>query len=430
MSELLALLNGHTAGVVRQSRTGDVSFTYEDAWRDRADAYPLSLSMPLTRREHADAAVRAYLDGLLPDNGTILERWATHFHVSARNSFALLQHMGEDCAGAVQFVRPERREALTDPDRSSVDWLTEEEVGARLRDLVEEHGRGRLAGDRGQFSLAGAQPKTALLYANGGWGIPSGSLPTTHILKPPAQRDLGAFDVNEHFCLKLARHLGLDVVESTVQTFDGQPTIVVARYDRHWLPDGTLQRKHQEDICQALGVPPWKKYEAEGGPGAPAIIRLLVEHADDPTADVGTFLDALVLNWAIVGTDAHAKNYSLLLQAGSVRLAPLYDLVSVVPYPRHVSLRKAKLSMRVGREYLAWKLGKRHWEDLADQSNLDRAPVLQRAGELLDAIPQAVAVVATEVRNEGLGHEIVARLEEELPKRAQACARALEQRAT
>jgi serine/threonine-protein kinase HipA len=234
MSELLALLNGRVVGVVQQSSNGDVSFTYDDGWRDRAEAYPLSLSMPLTKREHADAVVRAFMDGLLPDNRAILERWAVEFRVSPRNPFALLQHMGEDCAGAVQFVRAERLDSVLDPGQSTVDWLTEEEVGARLRDLVEAQGRGRLPGDHGQFSLAGAQPKTALFYTGGRWGIPSGSLPTTHILKPPAQRDLHGFDVNEHFCLRVARHLGLNVVDSTVQTFDGQPAIVVARYDRRW----------------------------------------------------------------------------------------------------------------------------------------------------------------------------------------------------
>ena len=266
MSELVVLLAGERVGVVRQHRGGTLSLTYDQAWRDRPDAYPVSLSMLLTRQEHADAAVRPYLEGLLPDSAEVLDRWAREFDVSSRNPFALLRHMGEDCAGAVQLIPPNELNGVND-EPSRVEWLTEDEIGRRLRDLVDRRGTGRLPGDRGQFSLAGAQPKTAFVYDGERWGIPSGAIPTTHILKPPAQRDLDGFDINEHFCLKLAQKLGLAVAQSTVRRFDGETAIVVARYDRRRLESGRLVRLHQEDACQSLAVPPSGKYEREGGRG-------------------------------------------------------------------------------------------------------------------------------------------------------------------
>lgn len=424
MSELVVLLNGEPVGVVRQHRGGTLTLKYEQAWRDRPDAYPVSLSMLLASQEHPDAVVRPYLEGLLPDNMDVLDRWAREFHVSPRNPFALLRHMGADCAGAVQFVPPDEMSSVTD-EPSAVEWLTEDQIGERLRDLVERHGTGRMAGDRGQFSLAGAQPKTALVHDGERWGVPSGSIPTTHILKPPAQTDLDGFHVNEHFCLKLAQKLGLAVAESTVRSFDGEAAIVVARYDRRRLENGQLVRLHQEDACQSLAVPPRTKYEAYGGPGAPAIAQLLIDEADDPDLDVGAFFDALALNWVIAGTDAHAKNYSLLIGPGSVRMAPLYDLISTLPYPHWISYRRAKLAMRVDREYLVWKIGPRHWRGLADRCDLDPEPFMDRIGELVTAIPAAVYQSAEEVRAEGLDHEIVDRLEEEIGDHIERCLRIL-----
>ncbi len=424
MGELVVLLNGERVGVVRQHRGGNLTLTYDQTWRDRPDAYPLSLSMLLVRQDHPDAVVRPYLEGLLPDNTDVLDRWAREFQISPRNPFALLRYMGGDCAGAVQLIPPNELGSLVD-EPSAIEWLTETEVAERLRDLVEHHGTGRLAGDRGYFSLAGAQPKTAFVHDGERWGIPSGATPTTHILKPPAQRGLDGFDINEHFCLKLAKKLGLAAAESTVRNFDGEAAIVVARYDRRRLENGQLVRLHQEDTCQSLAVPPRIKYEADGGPGAPALVQLLIDEADDPDADVGAFFDALALNWVIAGTDAHAKNYSFLIGPGSVRLAPLYDLISVLPYPHWISYRRAKLAMRVDREYQVWKIRARHWRGLAERCGLDSDPVMDRVRELVTAIPSAVAQAAAEVREEGLDHEIVDRLEVLIGEHAEACVRVL-----
>ncbi|MGA7631477.1 MAG: HipA domain-containing protein [Terriglobales bacterium] len=123
----------------------------------------------------------------------------------------------------------------------------------------------RAATDTGQFSLAGAQPKTALLLEGRRWGVPSGRTPTTHILKPPTGEWDGHAEI-EHFCLLLARASGLVVPNSSVRRFRAEIAIVIERYDRIRSSDGWL-RVHQEDMCQALGLHPAKKYENEGGPG-------------------------------------------------------------------------------------------------------------------------------------------------------------------
>lgn len=421
MNELRVLADGELLGAVAQRPSGDLVLTYDRSWQERGDSFPLSLSMPLTRREHGDRVVRPFMENLLPDSAPILERWARQFHVSARNPFSLLAHMGEDCAGAVQFVRPDRHEEVVHGAEGEVEWLTEEEIAVRLRDLVEQHGTGRLPADRGQFSLAGAQPKMPLVSDGERWGIPSGRMPTTHILKPPAQQGLDGFDVNEHLCLRLARELGLAVAATRVQNFAGEDALVVARYDRLRVGQARVARLHQEDACQSLGVSPLRKYENEGGPGPADIVNLLLRESDAADTDVAAFLDALALNWVIGGSDAHAKNYSLLLAAGSVRLAPLYDLISSLPYPHRFHYREAALAMRIGREYRVWKIRRRHWEALAARCDLDPGPVIERVGQLVAAVPAALERAAAAVRAEGVQHGIIERLEVEVREHSQRC---------
>jgi serine/threonine-protein kinase HipA len=209
-----------------------------------------------------------------------------------------------------------------------------------------------------------------------------------------------------------------------VRRFDGEVAVVIERYDRLPLAGGIV-RVHQEDVCQALGVMPIRKYENEGGPGVRRISELLRAHSNARDEDVATFLDATAFNWLIGGSDAHAKNYSLLLAArGQVRLAPLYDVASVLPYPK-IDVRKVRLAMKIGGEYRLWAVGPRHWHKLSAELRLDPARVRDRVRELAAAVPDAAQTVARRARESGLRHPIVARTASALAKRATQCAAAL-----
>jgi serine/threonine-protein kinase HipA len=312
---LVVLLSGRPVGRVEQGREGRLTFTYDNDWPNVEGAVPLSLSLPLTSRTHEHERIEAFLWGLLPDNEIILERWGKRFHVSPRNPFALLSHVGEDCAGAVQFVLPQRLTEL-DPQRPpEVEWIDEAAVEQRLESLLRDPSASRTGSDAGQFSLAGAQAKTALLFESGRWGVPSGRTPTTHILKPPMP-GLDGHVENEHLCLRLARALRLPTATSEVRRFGDQVAIVIERFDRVRTadlaataalqtarsaadvgsPSGTahaanaaalaklaevqpILRLHQEDLCQAMAVKPTLKYENEGGPGVADVVSLLRAHS-------------------------------------------------------------------------------------------------------------------------------------------------------
>jgi serine/threonine-protein kinase HipA len=417
--ELIAFAEGLVMGTVTNGKAGLLSLVYSKEWLESPRAYPLSVSMPLAEEVYADRKVRPFLWGLLPDSDTVLREWAQRYQVSPRNIFGLISHVGEDCAGAVQFMRPERLDAVRQDAPPEIEWLDESGVAERLRALRQNPSAWRTARDTGQFSLAGAQPKTALLYEDGRWGVPAGRVPTTHILKPPASEFDGHAE-NEHFCLELARAFGLPVANSEVRKFKDEIAIVVERYDRIRSAN-SIHRIHQEDMCQAAGLPPTQKYQADGGPSVRTIVDLLSNTSRAPEADRQTFIDAVAFNWFTAGTDAHAKNYSLLLGAGpTVRLAPLYDLASILPYPgmRPIGL---KLAMKIGGEYGLRNIAQRQWKKLAAETHVNAEELIGTLLAMAESMPDHVATVQKRCTQEGLTHPIIDRLSERLIVWAKEC---------
>jgi len=422
--ELHALANGVSMGrVLWDSEKARLAFEYDQSWRDNPQAYPLSLSMPLAATSHAHAVVEPFLWGLLPDNNEILQRWGQRFHVSPRNPFRLLANVGEDCAGAVQLVKPESvPDYVAGSQKGKVNWLTDDEIAARMDLLRRDASIGRTGEDTGQFSLAGAQPKTAVFHdpKRDRWGVPSGAIPTTHIFKPA----MGAFEgyaENEHFCLRLAQELGLPAASSRVLFFKEIPVIVVERYDR--LREGNkVIRIHQEDACQALGRMPQQKYQNEGGPSTLEIFNLLREWSSNRQADEEVFIKSLVLNWILYGTDGHAKNYSLLIASGGqVRLAPLYDIGSALPYPDAVHPRKAKLALKIGGQYLVSRIGRHEWEKFAVEHRLDKERLIEGIVNMAKGLPTLVDNLGREMEQQGISSPVTKKLAEALTARSQEC---------
>jgi serine/threonine-protein kinase HipA len=426
LNENLAVVSAdRRVGTIAQRYGGRLEFTYDERWRAAHDGFALSLSMPRAALTHADAAVKAYLWGLLPDNEFILSQWARRFRVSANNPFALIGHVGEDVAGAMQFVTEDRLDEMrANGAAGSVQWLTEKEIADRLELLHTDTAAWRLGTDTGQFSLPGAQPKTALLYDGKRWGVPSGRMPTTHILKP-AHTQLEGLPENEHLCLDIAQRIGLPAASSNVVRFEDEVAISVERFDRVQT-NGRWERVHQEDCCQALGVDPRRKYESQGGPSALTVAELVRSYSTQRAQDVWTFVRSLIYNWLIAGTDAHAKNYAVLIDAGDlVRLAPLYDVASALPYPRAIPVQKAKMAMRVGGEYLVRRIGRSHWEDLAAAMRLSPEGVVVEATKIALQLPDCVSDAVTAAFEQGLRHPIVTTLKDAMQERAAWCAKAL-----
>lgn len=417
-------ISGRHVGELHHLQGGKLSFSYDERWMNGRVAIPLSLSMPTIARSYDGKVVEAFLWGLLPDNEQTIGRWAQRFQVSARNPFALLRHVGRDCAGAVQFL-PRGTELSRG---ETFEPLTDAQIGDRLRDLRRDGAATRRLGDPGQFSLAGAQAKTAFHRdaTTGQWGIPREDTPTTHIFKPPMPH-LHGHTENEHFCLQLAGMLGLDAAHSQVLEFAGEKAIVVTRYDRR-LVDGRTIRIHQEDMCQALSVMPTRKYENQGGPGIATIATRVLSASNDPTRDRQAFMQANIFNWIIGGTDAHAKNYSMLLGAqGEARLAPFYDLSSILPHlgegEIQAGTRDLRLAMKIDRVYPIDEVTPRHWERCASSAKVGSEFTLQSVRNQIAVMPDLASACAAALRAQGISHEIVNRLVDTIAARANGLSR-------
>jgi len=370
----------------RRGRAQPLRLCYRDDLP--AGATSLSVAMPTAASRHQGPQVRYWLAGLLPDREEVLAAWRRTFKVTSVEEYALLHHVGVDVAGAAQFCLPEMAETLN--VAGELRPLTHEQVGRRLTELSAGSGDWGVQPGAGQFSLAGTQAKLALRRSGEKWFLPTGAQATTHILKP-AIPDLPEQDLNEHLTMLTAARIGLPVPPTRVMTFAGQRALVVQRYDR-LVHDDQVYRIHQEDLGQALGRRPSDKYEASGGPGLVTLVGLLrrVVSAEAVNRDVATLLDAAAFNWLIGGTDAHARNYSLLLAGNRVRFAPLYDLNSFLPYN---SRAYVNLSMSVGGSphFRSSDITADDWRWLARRAQVDPDDLLHRITEMATDLPDAAA---------------------------------------
>jgi len=427
MTDILHILReSDVIGRLEYDRGKDsLSLQYEDSWRFAAEGFPVSVSLPLENGSHDDLAVAKFLQGLLPDNDAVLSAWGKRFQVSKNNPYDLIKHVGEDCAGGLQFVRPDRLDLILSGELDSLRELGDGEMERRLTALKAQTRSVPVQID-GRFSLAGAQAKDALHLKDGKWFVPGGAIPTTHILKPEPD-DLNEHALHEHFCLRLVAEIGLPVARSEVLRVGGMKVLSVRRYDR--LPaseDGKLVRVHQEDFCQALGHFPSEKYERDGGASVVEIANLLSRESSAPEEDLSRFNMALALNWIIYGSDAHSKNYSLIHAPGSyLRLAPLYDVASYLPYDSNPKSTKRKLSMKIGGEYRLHRISRESWRKYAEESGQDTARVEVWVNLMIDKVQEKIDVVTAEICHDW-DSVFIRNLRDLLLARVEVCRKAME----
>lgn len=398
-------MNGEMVGTWSKTTANVDVFSYEESWRGSPRARPLSLTLPFLpgNEAHRGAHVKSWFENLLPDSSEILKRIARKFGV-ANNTRSLLAEIGRDCVGAVQILPPD--EIPIDSGELEIDPLTTSDVARVLRGVTGNSALnlGEIPNDEFRISVAGAQEKTALLRLDNCWYRTRGATPTTHILKLPLglvgnmRYDLEHSIANEWLCLHLLDALGFDVASSEMATFSDEVStervLVVERFDRQWRTDGTgLIRLPQEDLCQATGTPPDKKYESDGGPGISRVVQLL-RAGIMPYEDVRTFVLTQVAFWLLAAVDGHAKNFSVFLRPDGYTLTPLYDVLSAWPIighgPNKLPVQKAKLAMALrckNPHYEIARISTRHWRCLAEQAGV----AFSEMEALVANVPTAIA---------------------------------------
>jgi len=403
-------LDGAHAGTLRRDRGGDVTFAYTPSYQGLRAAPSLSVSMPRHVSEHPAGVVMPWIDNLLPDNDTVRARWAAQFDERRPTAFNLLRHMGADCAGAVQVV-PVGEEPQ---DGAGSRPLGPREIAAHLRELRADDSSWAFEHHGGRFSLGGQQGKFALARAaDGSWHQPTGRGASTHIFKIGVD-GVAHSAAAELVTMRAARALGLPVATVETAWFEDQAAVVVERFDRLSIGDD-VRRLHQEDMCQALGLWRSAKYEADGGPGVRGVARLVARAVDrrDLARSRDDLARAVVFNWVVAGTDAHAKNFALLHGGARTVLAPLYDLVSAsLLWPADEVRYKARLAMKLGGEYRLRALGTRHVERAAADLGVDPGWLVGVAATYAAAWPDAVRDTVAGERDlmpDGLAGEFVDR---------------------
>lgn len=403
---LTILLNGRVLGSLSHATSGAIAFAYAPEWLDWPNAMPVSLSLPLSRQRYVGAPVSAVFDNLLPDNDDIRRRMAERIGAEGIDAYSLLAIVGKDCVGALQFI-----EEGTDPTpvgQIEAEPVSDDDIAHILANLAAAP-LGLEPEEAFRISIAGAQEKTALLWWEGRWHKPLGTTPTTHIFKPQIGRLPNGIDMsnsveNEHFCLTLLGALGLPVAPNRIERFGNIPVLVIERFDRQLARDGRLLRRPQEDLCQALSVPPTLKYEDRGGPGITQIMRLLAA-SNAPDEDRAMFMKTMAIFWLIGATDGHAKNFSIFLAPGGrFRTTPLYDVLSAEPSlaAHQLNQRQIRLAMAIGdrRRYRISEIAPRHFLQTAarvgfdERAMVDILQTLRRDGEA--ALERAIAAMPSD----------------------------------
>lgn len=385
---LIVAMNAEIVGTLYRDGDGALSFQYDTAWLSDTEARPISLSLPLRVERHRGPKVFNFFQNLLPDSDAIIARMQARFKVETSHPFDLLASIGRDCIGAIQLY----------PPLATIPQVTEITATPLADAEIEEILAGYQVSPLGmteetdfRISLAGAQEKTALLWHQGQWQRPQGSTPTSHIFKLPIGRlihhniDLSESCENEWLCLQIAKAFGFDTANAEIKTFGEKKALVVERFDRRWAQNALwLMRLPQEDFCQALGIAPALKYQADGGPGIEDAMSLLLG-SRLASQDREQFFKSQVLFWLLAAIDGHGKNFSIYIEAGSsYRMTPLYDVISAHPLfvSGSIQEKKAKIAMALqgkNRHYHYTMIQPRHFISTAAHVGFS----VQRAAEIM-----------------------------------------------
>ena len=258
--------------------------------------------------------------------------------------------------------------------------------------------------------MAGAQSKMGL-YADRSSGIlpqyflPQGTAASTHIVKA-ANRRFEQLSENEYYCLRLAEAAGLSVPKCFLDTIEEQPLFVIERFDRVLLPEQDrrvargihqVQRLHQEDFCQVLGLLPERKYEKGGERFAKKERDALYERSSSPVRDLEVFARLLVTNAVLGNCDGHLKNLTVLRGAdwASFSLAPMYDIASTVVYEgldRH-------MAMRIGSTSKIDEVGRDDFHAMAKELSISVRMMDRLIEEVCEGVSDAANAVASEMED-------------------------------
>ena len=347
-------------------QAGQVAFAYEPD----AD-YPISLSLPLDGR-WPQSAPAAFLDGLLPETKSQRLQMMASTGAASTDAFDLLDSV--DSTGGLVFTTHDSTPSLV----ASAAIATPADIEAQMQRIYDAADAWWDAGGRNRFSLAGNQGKFSLARINGMWFWPNATLPSTHIIKPDGRR-ITDVSLVECSTMEIARQVGVPTAWVSVICLGMRRGLLVERFDRVYdVQAMTIRRLRAEDLTQAMGEWGRDKYDFE----LPQIIGCLREAGVDSEVLYG-LVRQVAFNACVGNHDAHAKNYSVIIEKDGVRVAPLYDAISMAHWPQY---KNDVLAMPVNGIYDPWEVTYDDWRKEAAACGLDADRVEGIVAETVDAL--------------------------------------------
>lgn len=377
----------HLVGTIDTAEASAPVFRYAETWRSLTGAFPVSTTMPLSEASFSWENLAPWLINLLPEDTDALRMMARILDVPHTDVLALLARAGRDTSGALSFAERGSTGETVIP-------IGSDEALERI--LNELPAKPFLAGEEGvSMSLAGVQTKLSVrVLDDGRLGIPIDGTPSSHIVKPDSPGRLWGSVQNEAFCMTLARHVGLPAPNVTTGRAGTRDYLLVERYDR--VREGALLRRtHQEDFCQALGLPPGAKYQHSQYNGLKGSFALMMDRLRELGGgpEILQLWDMLVFNVLTCNTDAHLKNHSLLISSQGVKLAPIYDVMCADVWPNITR----NLALDVGGKRDGAYIEGRHWVREAEACGLGAKTAKTRVDKLCLRISETLEAAADDV---------------------------------
>lgn len=323
--ELEIRLGDVPVGLLSSTDGGDATrFRMYDRYRERVDRPVLGqvFEDDLHRTWRRTQKLPPFFSNLLPE-GPMREFLAERVGVHPDRELLLLAHLGNDLPGNIRVVA--RQDVANEADSPA---------DPRARDSQESPDDETMTL---RFSLAGVQIKFSLVRDDRGLTLPVRGQDGHWLVKLPDQR-YPRVPENEWSMMTWARRGGLDVPEIDLVDLEhirglperfrqGKETLCYAirRFDR----PGPGQRCHIEDFAQVLDLYASEKYKKYNYETIAKLVFVLCGRED-----LRQFVRRLVFIILSGNADAHHKNWSLRYEDGRrPRLSPVYDLVTMLPYP-------------------------------------------------------------------------------------------------
>jgi serine/threonine-protein kinase HipA len=164
----------------------------------------------------------------------------------------------------------------------------------------------------------------------------------------------------------------------------------------------------------------------EGGPDVATCARLIRDFCSVPAIDLADFIESLLFNFLVGNHDAHAKNYSLLLEGPrAIRLAPLYDLLSTTV----MAGTRKNLAMRFGGENRPGYIRRRHLDRLADDLEIRQAFLDQAIDRTIRHVRRSRPPARESLPSEFQDRPILDRIDAVIEERAERLLKARGERA-